>query len=50
LTWTIKFLPKIKKELRKLDKKEAGAILDFLENKVLPLEDPRKLAIQLKKI
>ena len=49
MTWTIKFLPKIKRELRKLDKKDSNAILDFLENKVLPLEDPRTIAIKLKK-
>ena len=49
MTWTIKFIPKIKKELRKLDKKDAKAILDFLEKEVLSLEDPKTLAIQLKK-
>jgi mRNA interferase RelE/StbE len=49
LTWTIKFIPKIKKELRRLDKKDAKALLDFLEKEVLPLENPRALAIPLKK-
>jgi mRNA interferase RelE/StbE len=49
LTWTIKFIPKIKKELRRLDKKDAKALLDFLEKEVLPLENPRVLAIPLKK-
>jgi len=49
LTWTIKFIPKIKKELRRLDKKDAKALLDFLEKEVLPLENPRTLAIPLKK-
>jgi len=49
LTWIIKFIPKIKRELKKLDKKDSKNILDFLETKVLPLEDPRTIAIKLKK-
>ena len=49
MIWTIKFIPKIKKELKKLDKKDAKALLDFLEKEVLPLENPRTLAIPLKK-
>lgn len=49
MAWTIKFLPKIKKELRKLDKNDSKAILNFLKNEVLPSKDPRSLAIKLKK-
>ncbi|MCK5164140.1 MAG: type II toxin-antitoxin system RelE/ParE family toxin [Desulfobacula sp.] len=49
MTWIIKFIPKIKRELKKLDKKDSKNILDFLENEVLPLEDPRTIAIKLKK-
>lgn len=49
MTWTIKFIPKIKKELRRLDKKDSKALLDFLEFEVLSLDDPRTLAIPLKK-
>jgi len=49
LTWIIKFIPKIKRELRKLDKKDSKNILDFLENEVMLLEDPRTIAIKLKK-
>jgi len=49
LTWIIKFIPKIKRELKKLDKKDSKNILDFLENEVLLLEDPRTIAIKLKK-
>ena len=49
MTWTIKFIPKIKKELRRLDKKDSKALLDFLEFEILPLDDPRTLAIPLKK-
>lgn len=48
LTWTINFVPKIKKELKKLDKKDSSALLDFLENEVLSLEDPRTIAVKLK--
>jgi len=48
LNWTIEFVPKIKKELRKLDKKDSLALLDYLENKILPLADPREKAIKLK--
>ncbi len=48
MPWTIKFIPKVKKELRKLDLKDSGALLDYLENEVQPLEDPREIAIPLK--
>jgi mRNA interferase RelE/StbE len=48
LTWTIKFIPKVKRELRKLDKKDSKALLDFLEKEILPLDDPREKAVQLK--
>lgn len=48
MTWTINFTPKIKRELRKLDKKDSLALLDYLENEILPLEDPRTAAVQLK--
>ncbi|MBT6340290.1 MAG: type II toxin-antitoxin system RelE/ParE family toxin [Desulfobacula sp.] len=49
MTWTIKFIPKIKKELRRLDKKDAKALLDYLEFEILPLKDPRTIAVPLKK-
>ena len=49
MTWIIKFIPKIKRELKKLDKKDSKNILDFLENEVMLLEDPRTIAIKLKK-
>ena len=46
MAWIIKFIPKIKRELRKLDKKDSKIILDFLENEVLPLGDLRTIAIK----
>ena len=48
MVWTIKFIPKVKRELKKIDRKDAIAILDFLKDEILPLEDPREKAIQLK--
>lgn len=48
MAWKIKFIPKIKRELKKLDKKDAKALLDFLKDEILPLDDPREKAIQLK--
>ncbi|WP_299981563.1 type II toxin-antitoxin system RelE/ParE family toxin [Desulfobacula sp.] len=48
MAWTINFIPKVKKELKKLDKKDSKAILDFLEKEVLLLDDPREKAIRLK--
>ena len=48
MTWTIEFIPKTKKELKKLDKKDALALLNYLENTILPLDDPREKTIKLK--
>ncbi|HCY86908.1 MAG TPA: type II toxin-antitoxin system mRNA interferase toxin, RelE/StbE family [Desulfobacteraceae bacterium] len=48
MTWTIEFHPKVKRELRKLDKKDSKALLDFLEHEILSLDDPREKAVQLK--
>ncbi len=42
MTWTIDFLPKIKKELKCLHKDDVLALFDYLENEIAPLKDPRQ--------
>ena len=48
MAWTINFIPKVRRALKKLDKKDSKAILNFLEKEVLLLSDPREKAIPLK--
>lgn len=47
MAWTIEFAPEAAKELRKLDKREAGRILRTLEERIATLEDPRALGAPL---
>lgn len=48
MTWTIDFLPKVKKDLKKLDKKDDHAILDYLQNEIQSLDDPKSVGKDLK--
>lgn len=48
MIWTIEFLPDVRKELKKLDRKVAARIVDALENRIATLQDPRTLASPLK--
>ena len=41
MAWTIDYTQTARKQLRKLDKPTARRILDFLDNRVAPQEDPR---------
>lgn len=41
MAWTIEYTRTAETQLRKLDKQIAGRILDYLDDKVAPLENPR---------
>ena len=41
MAWTVEFLASAKKSLKKLDRPWQQAILDYLENEVSVLADPR---------
>lgn len=41
MTWAIKYTETSQKQLKKLDKSIALAVLDFMDERVAPLEDPR---------
>jgi mRNA interferase RelE/StbE len=48
LAWKIEYAETAKKQLRKLDKLAARRILDFMDERVAPSEDPRGLGKALK--
>jgi mRNA interferase RelE/StbE len=41
LAWNVEFLDTAKRQLRKIDKTWQTAILDYLEDEIAPLQDPR---------
>ncbi len=41
MTWNIEFLATAKRQLRKLDKRWQKAILDYREDEIAVLDDPR---------
>jgi mRNA interferase RelE/StbE len=41
LAWTIDYSDSAKQQLQKLDKQNARRILDYMDERVAPLEDPR---------
>jgi len=41
LAWTIEYTETARKQLRKLDKQVARQIVDFMDERVAPLADPR---------
>jgi mRNA interferase RelE/StbE len=43
LAWTIEYTASARQALRKLDKPTARRILDYLDERVAPLDDPRSL-------
>ena len=43
MAWTIEYAETAKKQLRKLDKPAARRIVDFLDERVAPSDDPREL-------
>jgi len=48
LAWKIKYAETPKKQLRKLDKSAARRIVDFMDERIAPLDDPRELGKALK--
>lgn len=43
MAWTIDYTQSARNQIRKLDKPVAKRILDFMDNRVAPQEDPRTL-------
>ena len=43
MSWTIEFDKRVAKDLRALDKQAANRILDYLNERIAPLDDPRRL-------
>lgn len=41
MAWTIEYTETARKQLRKLDKQVARQIVDFMDERVAPLADPR---------
>jgi mRNA interferase RelE/StbE len=48
LAWTIEYAETAKKQLRKLDKVAARRIVDFMDARIAPSNDPRELGKALK--
>lgn len=45
MAWTIEYTETARRQLRKLDKQSARRILNYLDERVAPLEDARTLGI-----
>lgn len=43
MAWTIDYAETVKKQLRKLDKLAARRIVDFMDDRIAPSDDPRSL-------
>ena len=41
MAWTIEYTDAARRQLRKLDKPSARRILDYMDQRIAPLEDPR---------
>ncbi len=41
MAWTIEYTETARKQLRKLDRQTARQIVDFMDGRIAPLEDPR---------
>jgi mRNA interferase RelE/StbE len=48
LAWTIDYTDSAKQQLRKLDKQTARRIIDYMDERIAPLEDPRSTGRALK--
>jgi mRNA interferase RelE/StbE len=48
LAWTIEYTDTARRQLRKLDKQSARRILDYLDERIAPLEDVRSLGKALR--
>lgn len=47
MAWQVEFLPNAANELRKLDRTAAARIVRTLEQRIVPLDDPRALGSTL---
>lgn len=43
MTWKIEYTESASKQLRKLDKQTARQIVDFMDERIAPLDDPRSV-------
>ena len=48
MAWTIEYAETARKQLRKLDKSAARRIVDFMDERIAPSDDPRELGKALK--
>ncbi len=48
MAWIIKYTESSSKQLKKLDKQTAIRVLDYMDERVAPLPDPRSLGKNLK--
>ena len=48
MAWTIEYAETAKKQLRKLDRAAARRIVDFMDERVAPSDDPRAMGKALK--
>lgn len=48
MAWTIEYTDTARRQLRKLDKQSARRILDYLDQRIAPLEDVRSLGKALR--
>ena len=48
MAWTIKYSESSSKQLKKLDKQTALRVLDYMDERVAALDDPRSLGKNLK--
>ena len=48
MAWTIEYAETAKRQLRKLDKTVARRIVDFMDERVAPSNDPREIGKALK--
>lgn len=43
MAWTIEYQDKARRQLRKLDRENARRIVDYLDHRVAPSDDPRSM-------
>lgn len=48
MAWTIEYTDVARRQLRKLDKQSARRILDYMDQRIVPLEDVRTLGKALR--
>lgn len=48
MAWTIEYTDTARKQLRKLDRPSAKRIVDFMDERIAPLDNPRSIGKSLK--